>query len=168
MSEESLALNPDGKICYLEKNNPYRTQSTQTQLADSESVRIPNEDAFNFLTLEIYNDADNLEKYSRFIRLVTLIDIIMTMLNLGLEFPYFLAVSMLSLCGYYGAVNYNRTFLFVYMVYQYLKIIAKAFFVYYNWQSKLIILVIASEMYDAYIIVVTHRLSKLITKSLEN
>ena len=46
--EESIALNPDGNICYLEKNNPYKTNPKDTE---------------NF-----YLDAENLQIYSRFIR----------------------------------------------------------------------------------------------------
>jgi hypothetical protein len=165
MSDESVALNPDGKLCYLEKNNPYRTQSTQTQLTDVESIRITEDDPMTYLPVELYTRVDELQRYSRFIRLVSFIDLAMTLLNLGLEFPYFLAVSMISLCGYYGATNYNRTLLFAYMTYQYLKIIAKSLFIYYNYASKLVIIVIASEIYDMYIVVITSKLIKLINRS---
>jgi hypothetical protein len=165
MSDESLVLNPDGKICYLEKNNPYRTQSTQTQIKDVESIRITENDLMTYLPIELYTRADELQRYSRFIRFVSFIDFAMTLLNLGLEFPYFLAVSVISLCGYYGAINYNRTLLFVYMTYQYLKIITKSLFIYYNYASKYIIIVIASEIYDMYIVAITSRLIKLINNS---
>lgn len=136
--EESIALNPDGNICYLEKNNPYK-------------------DTENF-----YLDAENLQIYSRFIRVVTFIDFVITCL---LTFPYFLIASFVSLSGYFGAVNYNNTMLTVYLLYQILKIISKSIFVYYNYNSKIIIFVLISEIYDSYIIVITNKLMKLINRA---
>lgn len=147
-NEESIALNPDGNICYLEKNNPYKTKTKDIENTE------------NF-----YSDAENLQIYSRFIRFVTLIDFIMTCLNLTLTFPYFLVTAFISTSGYFGAVNYNNTMLTIYLFYQFLKIISKSIFVYYNYKSKIIIFVLISELYDSYVIVITNKLMRLINRA---
>jgi hypothetical protein len=144
-NEESIALNPDGNICYLEKNNPYKDIET---------------------TENFHSDAENLQIYSRFIRVVTIIDFVVTCFNLSLTFPYFLITAFISLSGYFGAVNYNNTMLTFYLFYQFLKIISKSIFVYYNYKSKIIIFVLISELYDSYVIVITNKLMRLINRAL--
>lgn len=139
--EESIAVNPDGNICYLEKKNPYK-------------------DTENF-----YSDAENLQMYSRFIRIVSIVDFIMTCLNLTLTFPHFFVVAFISASGYFGAVNYNNIMLSIYLFYQFLKIISKSIFFYYNYKSTIIIFVFFSELYDLYVIFITNKLMRLINRA---
>jgi hypothetical protein len=160
-NDESLALNPDGKISYLEKNNPYRTQSTQTQF-DEDNVNILHNEHVRYMTLEIYETADKLQRYACFIRFVAFIDFIMTMFNLTLEYPYALAVACISLCGYFGATQYNKKLLRIYMFYQWIKIFLKSTYLYYVINQNISILLIASGIYDGYIVYVTRKFIHLI------
>jgi hypothetical protein len=107
-------------------------------------------------------DDDKLYRYSCFIRVISFIDFFMSMLNLTLVYPYALIVPFTSLCGYFGAVKYNKNFLQIYILYQCLKITMKGFYLYYVINEKISIVVIASGMYDGYIVYVTHKFINLL------
>lgn len=140
MEEEKITLNPDGKVFYLEQHNPY------TKLVDSEN--------------QIYTNALELQGYSRFIRAVAIIDIIF---NIGLDFPYYLITSLMSLCGYFGALRYDNVCLIFYMIFEIIKIIGKSIILYYNFKNQALFVYVAfSEMYDIYVLYVTKKLTNLI------
>ena len=118
----SVVQNPDGQIAYLEKYNPYKTEATQTEPEGSVNVMIDDQNVY--ISEETYNIAEALQSYAKFIKWICLADVFITAINVGTQYPYGIAVCLISFCGYQGAVTYNKTYLQIYSGYQCLKIIS--------------------------------------------
>lgn len=142
----SVVQNPDGQIAYLEKYNPYKSEATQTEPEGSVHVMIDDQNVY--IPEETYHIAEALQSYARFIKLICLLDIFITAINIGIQYPYGIAVCIISVCGYQGAVKYNKTYLQIYSGYQCMKIISKIIIIFYLQTSILLLL---STMFDVFI-----------------
>ena len=146
----SIVQNPDGQIAYLEKYNPYKTEATQTEPEGSVHVMIDNQNVY--IPAETYLVAEALQSYARFIKLICLVDGFVSAINIGIQYPYGMIICIISICGYQGAVQYNKTYLQIYSGYQCTKIIVKCVLLIQYTISYISVFTLLSTLLDIYII----------------
>ena len=154
MDKETIAVNPDGKISYLQINNPYKekcTQETDIELNNNISrIQINNENFF--LNTNLLNDAIILEQKSRFVKWICIFDGFISVLNLGINNQYAILSGISSISGYYGASAYKRKFLSVYICYQSIEICGKCIMIYTISKINYILFMLISIFIDIFIL----------------
>lgn len=148
---EVIALNPDGQILYLDTNNPYSKKTTSDEKTN-DHIKIYINNLPQFIENATYMLGYELEKKSRFIKCICIIDLILSILNFSLQYPYGVFVSFIALCGYRGAETYNKKQILVYTVYEYVKILIKFAFMFFIIQNNYIIILFFSACFDVYIL----------------
>ena len=148
----SIVQNPDGQIAYLEK---YKSETTQPEVEEVPVQVIVD------ITQETYEIAEELQKYAKFIKIICIVDIFITAVNIGSQYPYGIGICLISLCGYQRAVQYNEKFLTVYSIYQTFKIIFKIVLLFYISSVYFVILML-SIMFDAFVLYQCKQFIKLL------
>lgn len=138
-----IAYNPNGDVFILEEKNPF------SSLPDIESNK------------DTLTEAMEFQKLSQLVRIITLVDFTFTTISLIHSDPRLLGFSLISLFGYLGAVNYNKIFVNIYLIFQYLKAVSKIYVFYITFYTPLYTLMIVfSQMYDVYVICIVHKFLK--------
>jgi hypothetical protein len=129
----SLVQNPDGQIAYLEKTEP------------EDSVRVVIEETYN---------VEELEKYANFIKFICLVDVFISAINIGSKYPFGVGICLFGLCGYQGAVTFNKTYIKIYSILQCIKIISKIAILFYVSTTISVIkyIYVLSIIFDVYIL----------------
>jgi len=143
----AVVQNPDGQIAYIEKYNMYKTEETQT-----EPVHIIINTETEYIPIETHDTSEQLQKHSNFIKCICLADVLITAINIGLQYPYGIVICLISVCGYQGAVQYNKQYLIIYSIFQYIKMISKVIIMVYIIQTGYLVILIASSAFDIYIL----------------
>lgn len=113
-----VVQNPEGPVFLgVSPDNPYKEIPTDEEGDDKEQM------AFGRTVFLIPNryvqDALELERHSRTVRLFTMIDCFMNMFNfIATGYLASILLSLISILGYQGAVKYDRTKLVGYIFYQ--------------------------------------------------
>lgn len=152
-NSESIAVNPDGNIVYLEKHNPYKSKCSEDKDAESDNVqhiRINEEDFY--IGVNMIHHALDLEKKAKFVKIICLVDLFVSVMNLGMQSSYALIPCFVSICGYQGAVMYNKSLVMIYMVYQALELIAKVYLLFIIANVNMILFMGLSIGIDIYIL----------------
>ena len=165
--EENIVVNPDGNIFYLEKHNPYEKETNVSDVSipnDQCIVVIDNEE--RYINITTYEIAEELEKCSKFIRAICCIEAILNVLNTSMFFPYAILVVIVSVCGYQGAIKYDKKLIMVYISYTYVKLIMKVFMIMYCIKNLVNILtyftIAISTVFDLYVVHRTNQFYKLL------
>ena len=115
MSNHNIAVNPDGNICYLQEYNPYNAKSvdTENQTPATNYVQLQYQDIY--ISTDDFRKAIELERYSKFIKFICCFDGTLTLINAIMINPYYICVGFVYYCGYQGANQYNKRYLYVYL-----------------------------------------------------
>lgn len=149
-NSESIAVNPDGNIVYLEKHNPYKSKCSEEQDNNVQHIRINEEDLY--IGMNMIQHALDIEKKSKFVRIICLIDLLVSVMNLGMQSSYALIPCIVSICGYQGAVIYNQSLVMIYMVYQAFELIGKVYILFFITNVNMILFMGLSVGIDVYIL----------------
>jgi len=162
MEKHNIGQNPDGNICYLQEYNPYKEKKVdiETQTTSSSYIRLQNDDIY--ITSDDFQRALELERYSRFIKLVCMFDGTLTILNAIMYNPYFAFVGLIYYCGYQGANQYNRTYLNIYITYEVLELIGKIYILAQIMMQKYAFVLGISVMIDVYILRIYNKFRQML------
>jgi len=113
----TLVQQPDDELCIaVNEYNPYKEVPSDTN-SDKE---VYFGDTLVFLNPQNAENARRLDRFSRIITAVCMLDFCIAWVNFILTgFPYFLLVCLFDLFGYWGVVYFNKTYLTFYMIYQF-------------------------------------------------
>lgn len=114
----NLVQQPDDDLCIaVNENNPYKEVPRDTESTERE-VYFGN--TLVFLNPQNIENAQRLDRFARTITIVCMLDFGIAWVNFILtSYPYFVFVCLVDLFGYWGVVYFNKTYLTIYMIYQF-------------------------------------------------
>jgi hypothetical protein len=154
-----IARNPDDSISYLASENPY--VDTEDNI-DVESQRVVT------VIREVQPDIERaliLQTFAGYAKFLAGLDFCLAALTITIGKFEGMTMMICSVCGYYGAHKFNRSYIFIYIIYQYLALIGRMIllYVYYAMLTDFhITITMISIMCQMFIIFFFHRFFKMI------
>ena len=124
--EHMLINNPDGSVMLISKENPYYLPGGEED--EEEIIQIGEEDNDSLSLLYYY--AERVEWYGGVVKTLSLIDVTFSLYYLSInQYPGILTC-LCSLCGYWGARNFNRCLVVIYSLFLFLNLMGRALLTY--------------------------------------
>lgn len=145
---------------YTQLNNQYGQNMQNTQSRD-QFPPLLNDYTVELIDVEPLTDTEIVWTMGRTVKWIAIVDTIFSVIYSIVLWPYLIA-SFLSLSGWYGAKNFRPNFVTLYIVYQFLTIMCKLFFIYYKATTSSVILSAISILIEIYIIQITYKFNNML------
>lgn len=123
-------LTTDRNSFFLNKNNPYIELSTVDPDDSIDNNLINNQSDYEsgviVIPSQLIDKALQIDKYSCSIRFICLFDLFTNLFYIFFGYILGIIFGVISLFGYYSTIYHKKSFLFCYLLYQYLQLLAKS------------------------------------------